>query len=199
MRRTLLAVPLALAGVLAAAAPVGAADARLDVVDYYFSPSSAQVDPGDTVTWSFVGPTDHTTTSKAGQAERWGSPLEGPGKTFAHTFTKPGKFQFYCRPHPYMTGTVTVGSDAVAKSFTRSTVKGGRGSVTASVTLAEAAKVTLTAKAKGRKAKSVTKRLAKGKRKLRVGRLAAGSYKVTLVAVDDFDRKTSRRATARVR
>jgi hypothetical protein len=167
-------------------------------VDFSFSPRSAQVDPGDSVTWSFVGPTDHTTTSKAGQAERWDSPLEGPGKTFSHTFTKPGKFQFYCRPHPYMTGTVTVGSDAVPKSFTRSAIKGGRRSVTASLTLAEGAKVTLSAKAKGRKAKSVSKRLAKGKRKIAVGRLAAGRYKVTLTAVDDFDKKTTRKATARV-
>jgi plastocyanin len=30
------------------------------------------------------------------------------GSNFSHTFSEAGTFGYYCIPHPYMTGTITV-------------------------------------------------------------------------------------------
>ncbi len=79
-----------------------------------------------------------------------------------------------------MKGSVTVGKDPVAKSFTKASIKGSSARVKATVTLKEDAKVTLSVK--GLKKKSVTKSLKKGKRSVSVGKLKAGSYKATVVA-----------------
>jgi hypothetical protein len=95
-----------------------------------------------------------------------------------------------------MKGTVTVGKDAVAKSFTSAKVKGSARAIKLTVTLKEAAKVTLSAK--GPKNKSVSKRLKAGKRTLTVKKLKAGSYKTTVTAQDDFDKKTTKKAKATV-
>ena len=116
---------------------------------------------GDTVTWNFTGPAEHTATSNPGQPEKFDSGLKDEGGTFTHTFTKPGKYQYFCRPHEeFMKGTVTVGKDAVAKSFTSAKVKGAASSIKLTVTLKETAKVTLSVK--GTKKKSVSKRLKAG-------------------------------------
>jgi plastocyanin len=195
MRRALL-IPAALLASLAVAAPAGAADQTVRVPDFFFTPRQVSIDPGDAVTWSFQHDTEHTTTSTPGQGERWNSRLKGNGESFVHTFDKPGKFQYICQPHPFMKGTVTVGKDAVAKSFTKLRVKGSARGVKATITLKEAAKVTLSVK--GPKRKKVTKRLKAGKRSISLGKLSAGSYKVTVVAQDEFDKKTTKRATANV-
>ena len=31
-----------------------------------------------------------------------------PGQSWSFTFTTPGKYDYYCVPHPYMTGHITV-------------------------------------------------------------------------------------------
>ena len=121
------------------------------------------------------------------------SGLLNADKSFSFTFTKPGKFTFHCQPHPFMKGSVTVGKDTVAKSFTKASIKGSKKAVTAKVTLKEDAKVTLAVK--GPKRKSVTKSLKKGKRSVSVGNLKAGSYKATVTAVDAFKVKTTKKAT----
>ena len=192
--RTLRLLSLTLLSVLVLAPPALAADAAVDVPDFEFKAKKVSVDPGDTVTWNFTGPTEHTATADKGQAEKFDSGLVAAGGTFAHTFTKPGKFSYFCRPHEFMTGSVTVGTDAVAKSFTKASIKGGARSISASVTLKEAAKVTLSVKGK-----KVTKGLKKGKRKLALKGLKAGSYRATVTAVDAFRKKTTKKARATVR
>ena len=152
---------------------------------------------GDTVTWNFKGPSEHTATSNPGQPEKFDSGLKGTGGTFAHTFTKPGKYQYFCRPHEdFMKGTITVGTDAVAKSFKGAKFTGGATSVKVTVTLKEAAKLTLSVK--GPKKKSVSKSFKAGKRSLTVKRLKAGSYSATVTAQDAFDKKTTKKAKATV-
>ena len=78
-----------------------------------------------------------------------------------------------------MKGTVTVGKDAVAKSFTSVKVKGASRTIKLTVTLKEDAKVTLSVK--GPKTESVSKSLKAGKRTLTIKRLKAGSYKATVI------------------
>jgi plastocyanin len=189
-------LPLVLISSLMLAVPASAEDASISVPDFKFAPKTATIDVGDTVTWNFKGPTDHTATSDRGQAVKFDSGLLNADKSFSFTFTKPGKFTFHCEPHPFMKGSVTVGKDTVAKSFTKASVKGSKKAVTAKVTLKEDAKVTLAVK--GPKRKSVTKSLKKGKRSVSVGNLKAGSYKATLTAVDAFKVKTTKKATVAV-
>ena len=113
MRTTRLLLP-ALLTLLALAAPAIAEDTSVDAPDYEFTPKSASIAVGDTATWNFMGPSEHTATSNPGQPEKFDSGLKGAGGTFAHTFTKPGKYQYFCRPHEdFMKGTITVGTDAV--------------------------------------------------------------------------------------
>ena len=189
-------LPVVVISALVLAIPASADDASIAVPDFKFAPKSATIDIGDTVTWNFEGPTDHTATSDRGQADKFDSGLLNVGQSFSHTFTKPGKFTFHCQPHPFMRGSVTVGTDPVPKSFTKASIKGSKRAVNATVTLKEDAKVTLSVR--GPKRKSVTKTLKKGRRSVSVGRLKAGSYKATLEALDAFKKKTTKKATVAV-
>ncbi|HEX6575705.1 MAG TPA: cupredoxin family copper-binding protein, partial [Gemmatimonadaceae bacterium] len=60
---------------------------------------------GTTVEWTNSDPLPHTVTAVD---KSFNSGLIQPGKTFRHTFTKAGTFNFYCIPHPFMKGTITV-------------------------------------------------------------------------------------------
>ena len=192
MRTTRLLLP-ALLTLLALAAPAIAEDTSVDAPDYEFTPKSASIAVGDTVTWNFKGPSEHTATSNPGQPDKFDSGLKGTGGTFAHTFTKAGKYQYFCRPHEdFMKGTITVGTDAVAKSFKSARFAGRTTSIKVTVTLREAAKLTLSVK--GPKKKSVSKSFKAGTRSLTVKKLKAGSYGATVTAQDAFDKKTTKKA-----
>jgi plastocyanin len=196
MRKTRFLAP-ALFSALALAAPAVAEDKTVNAPDYEFAPKNESIAVGDTVTWNFTGPSEHTATSNPGQPDKFDSGLKAKGTTFSHTFEKPGKYQYFCRPHEdFMKGVITVGTDSVAKSFTKAKITGAASSVKVALTLKEDAKVTLAVK--GPKKKSVTKSLKKGKRTLTVKRLKAGTYKATVTAQDAFDKKTTKKAKATV-
>lgn len=76
-----------------------------------FNPASITVPIGTTVTWVNGDPVDHTVTSPPpGMAQTVGA-FDGqvpPGATFVFTFNAPGQFQYFCRIHPEMRGTVNV-------------------------------------------------------------------------------------------
>jgi plastocyanin len=196
MRTTRLIAP-ALITALALAAPAAAEDQTVNAPDYEFAPKNTSIAVGDTVTWNFTGPSEHTATSNSGQPDKFDSGLKAKGTTFSHTFETPGKYQYFCRPHEdFMKGVITVGTDAVAKSFAKAKVTGTGSSVKVALTLKEDAKVTLSVK--GPKKKSVSKRLKAGKRTLTVKKLKAGTYKATVTAQDAFDKKTTKKAKATV-
>ena len=60
---------------------------------------------GTTVEWTNSDPLPHTVTAQNGS---FNSGLIQPGRTYRHTFTKAGTFNFYCMPHPFMKGVVVV-------------------------------------------------------------------------------------------
>ena len=62
-----------------------------------------QVEPGQTVTWSF---NDGATTHNV-KGTGWGSDNQASG-TFQHTFTVPGSYPYSCTLHPGMNGRVDV-------------------------------------------------------------------------------------------
>ena len=195
----LLLAPLTAVAVLGVAAPSLAADVGVDVTpDFTFAPKDESIAVGDTVTWTFVDG-GHSTTSRPDQPQKWNSQVLAKGKTFAETFTKPGRYQYYCIPHrDFMKGTITVGKDTVKKTVGAISAKVSGTKVTFSFKLNEGAVATL--KLKGAKSKTVkTKRLAAGKRSIVVKKLKSGAYSGTLTLSDDFDNTTTKKKSFKVR
>ncbi len=70
-----------------------------------FEPKRIEIAPGTTVRWTNNDQLVHTITADDGS---WDSgPIE-PGKSWSHTFTRPGEVAFHCTPHPFMKGVVLV-------------------------------------------------------------------------------------------
>jgi plastocyanin len=92
---------------------------------FRFEPANLMIKVGTTVKWVNVSGEDgprHTSTDDpewetpqtpavlpAG-AEKWRTPFLRNGESATHTFTVPGKYQYFCETHgPYgMVGTITV-------------------------------------------------------------------------------------------
>jgi plastocyanin len=100
MRRALLLGALAGAAV---AAPAHAAD--INVLFQEFSPSAADVLPGETVTWSNISERTHTVTADDGSYDT----ELASGATFATAApSTPGVYLYHCRIHAGMTGELDV-------------------------------------------------------------------------------------------
>jgi plastocyanin len=185
---------------LAAAAPASAAERLVNVIDFEFQPKNLQVDPGDTVTWTFTA-AGHTTTANRGQAETWDSgPAANPaGTRFSHTFNTPGRYGYICIPHgSFMTGVVQVGQDEFPKSQ-RSFKQTRRGnSITMSFRLLEPAKVTVRLKGPSRRT-AARRRLEPGRHSIKLSRLRDGAYRGTVTFEDDFHKKSVVRTSTVIR
>ena len=100
-----------------APAPQVASTARsitnVTIEDFDFNPAvfGVSVPPGTTITWTNNGPTVHTTTSDNGS---WDSGDLQVGQSFSFMFTDPGVYWYFCRPHPFMRGTITIDPNAPA-------------------------------------------------------------------------------------
>ena len=82
-----------------------AASATVTMADFKFAPASVTVNVGDTVTWRNTGDEAHTATAKNGGFDTGNV---NPGSTGSATFRSAGTFSYFCKPHPFMTGTVRV-------------------------------------------------------------------------------------------
>jgi plastocyanin len=72
---------------------------------FAFKPAILNIPVGSTVVWFNNDSVIHTVTARNNSFDS-GS-LAG-GDTFSHTFKEKGIFEYYCIPHPYMTGKVTI-------------------------------------------------------------------------------------------
>ena len=79
----------------------------VSIAQMKFVPASLTVPVGTTVTWTNAAPPTHTSTSNA-TPPVWDSGNIAGGKSFSHTFTTAGTFEYHCKIHPFMKGTVTV-------------------------------------------------------------------------------------------
>lgn len=106
-----------LLGALAFAAvsvgPAQATNTRISIHDFQWS-QNASIDLGESVTWDWIGPdTLHSVTGQPDNATQWDSdpgnvnphPL---GDTFSVVFNQPGVYNFQCKLHQSVRGTVTV-------------------------------------------------------------------------------------------
>ena len=93
----------------AAAAPTGRT-AVVQLGDHFYDPAALTVSVGTTLTWRLMGSQTHNVIAYDGSFR---SPDLGPGNSYSYTFTKPGRFPYFCAPHygDGMTGEVIVRPD----------------------------------------------------------------------------------------
>jgi plastocyanin len=83
-----------------------AADGKQVLVDNFsFTPATAAVPVGTTVTWTNHDDIPHTVVSPE---QKFKSPVLDTDDTFSHTFDAAGTYKYYCSIHPRMTGQVVV-------------------------------------------------------------------------------------------
>jgi 3',5'-cyclic-AMP phosphodiesterase len=85
-----------------------AAEGNHDIVmdNFSFSPATATVPVGATVTWTNHDDVPHTVVS---EERTFKSPALDTDQQFSHTFEAPGTHRYFCSLHPRMTGQVVVG------------------------------------------------------------------------------------------
>jgi plastocyanin len=78
---------------------------RTGIKNTNYLQSRIEVTVGTTVEWTNHDALIHSVTA---EDRSFNSGLIQPGKTFRHTFTKAGTFNFFCMPHPFMRGKIVV-------------------------------------------------------------------------------------------
>jgi amicyanin len=79
----------------------------VSIKDFAFAPGATTVKVGTTVTWTNQDQDPHTVTS-AGSGGPLRSPTLQQGQSYRYTFSTPGRYDYLCTIHPFMTATVTV-------------------------------------------------------------------------------------------
>lgn len=224
MRRPVAALGLAAGVSLIAAAPTvshpGHGYLPVSIKNLSYSPATLDALQGDTVIWFWEGADrNHSVTADPGQDEVFDSDPAGPpsqsthssSDSFSHRFTQVGTFNYHCKVHPSMRGTVRVapfgGGEAppdetapalskVVAEPSRFCVRRGRrcrrpGTVL-EFTLGEKADVLIEIRRrKGSRshggvvdALDPRGRVGRNRVKLRGGRLKPGAYRLSVVATD---------------
>lgn len=104
----------AIAGLILIAVPVGAVTHTVNQVGLAFSPTSLNVEVGDTVEWIWSTGV-HTVTNGANLADPevgllFDEPLTSANPLVSYTFTEARRVNYFCRPHLNfgMTGSINV-------------------------------------------------------------------------------------------
>jgi plastocyanin len=84
---------------------IAAAAASVTIRDFSFQAATTTIHVGDSVTWTNLGPSEHTATATGGSFD---TGVLRRGQSATHTFTTAGTFQYMCSIHPFMRGTVVV-------------------------------------------------------------------------------------------
>jgi plastocyanin len=82
-----------------------ATTAEVKIDNFSFGPQTLTVRVGTTVTWTNGDDIPHTSVSTEGVFK---SKVMDTDEKFSYTFTKSGKYPYYCTIHPRMTGEVVV-------------------------------------------------------------------------------------------
>jgi plastocyanin len=80
-------------------------DNEPDLTRWHFEPANVTVPAGTTVVWFNKGRQEHSVKADDNSFD---SGLKGTGGTYSRAFPRPGKYSYYCAPHPWMKGTVEV-------------------------------------------------------------------------------------------
>ncbi len=98
-------------------AQVSMVDNEPDLTRWHFDPAEITVPAGATVAWVNKGKEEHTVTA---DDKSFDSGMKRSGGTFQRAFPKPGRYTYYCAPHPWMKGAVTVVGAGTAAGRTAS-------------------------------------------------------------------------------
>ena len=79
---------------------------QVKIDNFKFGPMSLTVPAGTTVTWTNNDNDPHTVVST--DKTTFKSPALDEGEKFSFTFSKPGKYAYFCSVHPKMTAEVVV-------------------------------------------------------------------------------------------
>jgi plastocyanin len=90
-----------------ASAPATQPAASVQIDSFSFHPRELEISVGTTVTWKNDDDVPHTATSK-GREPLFDSAALDTDDKFSFTFSKPGRYTYYCKVHPHMTGVVIV-------------------------------------------------------------------------------------------
>ena len=99
-----IAVGLAVLGPIAGPA-AGEPSPAVRITQFAFTPTVLTVPVGATVTWTNDDEETHTVTSAKGA---FGSSGLGHEEGFSQTFSRPGRYEYYCALHPHMKASVIV-------------------------------------------------------------------------------------------
>jgi plastocyanin/sugar lactone lactonase YvrE len=89
---------------VAAGSPIASA-ATIKIYDFGFDQPQITIQTGQSVTFINTGRIGHTATASEGSFD---TGLLQQGQSATVTFNNPGKFAYYCQPHPFMKGVIQV-------------------------------------------------------------------------------------------
>jgi amicyanin len=84
------------------------APTSIEIKDFAYSPANVTVKKGTTVTWTNQDSMRHDVNPDDSTEEFKKSSLLAKGESYTVTFNTVGTYSYYCSPHPYMKGTITV-------------------------------------------------------------------------------------------
>jgi plastocyanin len=80
-------------------------DAKIEIKNYMFAPTTVTIKAGSKVTWTNFDDEPHNIVSDSGLFR---SSAMDTSETFSYKFDKPGTYRFVCSIHPRMVGTIVV-------------------------------------------------------------------------------------------
>lgn len=187
---------LALLAFLVTAAPAHAHTGYIDIKDHAYTPGTLTVAEGSLVEWRWDGPDlDHSVTGDGFDSDPDGSVSHKAGDTFPHLFDTPGTYEYVCRVHADMRGTVIVtAGDKVAPALSRVRARVKRGRVVVRFGVSERASVLAELRRGGKVVRDKFAFVAAGRRTVV---LRGRRGRVHLVAQDDLGNRSE--ATVPVR
>ncbi len=126
----LVAVSLLVVAAMCVARPAHAASNEVAIASFSYRPMDVRIAVGDMVEWTNLDATVHTVTASRGE---FSSGSMRRGQKFSARFTVPGVYPYFCEPHEYMTGTVSVlgpSSPATSTTTTSTTTVAAAGATT---------------------------------------------------------------------
>lgn len=87
------------------AAKPAAGETEIALQNSAFNPKTVTVPRGTTVRWTNKDSVDHTASARQGTFESGNMKKDG---TFTFKFDQAGAFEYFCKYHANMTGTITV-------------------------------------------------------------------------------------------
>ncbi|HJU14543.1 MAG TPA: plastocyanin/azurin family copper-binding protein [Candidatus Nitrosotalea sp.] len=87
-----------------------------------YDPDVVTIQPRTVVAWTNIDTTAHTVTSGNPSDNVTGTEFDsgeiGPGGTYTFVFMSPGTYPYFCSIHPWMTGSVIVGTGPTPSATT---------------------------------------------------------------------------------